>query len=59
MLPQIAAKIHKGGIMTLCKPIADSAIGGGNYDIIGCTINILKNLMEELELNLSRVIGDL
>jgi hypothetical protein len=59
MLPQSAVRIHKGGMMGLCKPVADSAIGAGNYDVIGCTVNILKNLMEELELNLSRVIGDL
>lgn len=59
MLPQSSVRIHKGGIMSLCKPIANCAISGGNYDVIGCTVNILKNLMEELELNLSRVIGDL
>jgi hypothetical protein len=59
MLPQSAVRIQKGGMMGLCKPLADCAIRAGNYDIIGCSINILRNLMEELELNMSRVIGDL
>jgi hypothetical protein len=56
VLPQSAIRILKGGLMPLCKPIADLAINGGNFDVLGVTINILRNLLDEMELNLSRVL---
>ena len=45
-LPLSAPRILKGGMMALCKPIAELAVRGGNYDVVAVTVSILRNLME-------------
>ncbi len=44
-LPLSAPRIIKGGIMGLCKPIAELAVKGGNYDVVGVSVSILRNLI--------------
>lgn len=45
-LPLSAPRILKGGMMALCKPIAGLAVRGGNYDVVGVNVSILRNLIE-------------
>jgi hypothetical protein len=58
-LPQSAARIIKRGFMQLCKHISDISINAGNFDLIGSTIDILRNVLEEMELSLNRVVSEL
>lgn len=45
--------------MSLCQPIAELVVKASHFQIIGISINILRNLLEEMELNLSKVIVEL
>ena len=45
--------------MTLCNPITQLAIKSADFELIGSLVNILRGLLEELELNLSKIVYDL
>lgn len=47
------------GFMAICNPITQLAIKSSDFELIGCLVNILRGLLEELELNLSKVVFDL
>lgn len=59
ILPQSSARMLRIGFMTLCSPITQLAIKSIDFELIGCLVNILRGLLEEMELNLSKVVNDL
>lgn len=59
ILPQSSARMLRSGFMTLCNPITQLSIKPGDFELIGCLVNILRGLLEEMELNLSKVVNDL
>lgn len=45
--------------MNLCIPITKWAQKDCDFDLVGSLINILRNMLEEMELNLTKVVTEL